>query len=76
MTTSHYKVKTPEQSIKDIISGQVLVINNQTRRIDDLEQSKKKSDEFITTLQSENDTLKYENKGLKTALKFQMTGDK
>lgn len=76
MTTSHYKVKTPEQSNKDIISGQVLVINNQTRRIDDLEQSKKKSDEFITTLQSENDTLKYENKGLKTALKFQMTGDK
>ncbi|EJF34544.1 hypothetical protein JC2156_13840 [Weissella koreensis KCTC 3621] len=76
MTTSHYKVKTPEQSTKDIISGQVLVINNQTRRIDDLKQSKKKYDEFITTLQSENDTLKYENKGLKTALKFQMTGDK
>lgn len=76
MTTSHYKVKTPEQSTKDIISGQVLVINNQTRRINDLEQSKNKSDEYIATLQADNEVLKYENKGLKTALKFQMTGDK
>ena len=68
--------RTHEERTEDIISGQVMTIKNQSRRIDDLENYKKKSDEVIANLQAEKDILKHENKGLKTALKFQMTGDK
>ncbi|MCZ9311612.1 hypothetical protein PAF15_06620 [Weissella koreensis] len=68
--------RASEERTEDIISGQVMTIKNQSRRIDDLENYKKKADEVIANLKAEKNILKHENNGLKTALKFQMTGDK
>lgn len=68
--------RTPEERTADIISGQVITIKNQSRRLDEFEQREKQFNKLITKLITKNDILEYENKSLKTALRTAMSGDK